>query len=130
MRPGAIIVVHDRWHTAATLQKALPCILKSGDCSTRVPRHGSPNRVQIVILEEYLDGPVLMMSGICCICMHGIHVYVAFSTWSCIDPPVVGCISPSFCFESYNWSSYVTDFDDWGVQAQYLVGDISHERRQ
>eukprot|EP00434_Breviolum_minutum_P021757 symbB.v1.2.019205.t1/scaffold1562.1/size111602/4 len=30
VRPGAIIVVHDRWHTAATLRKALPCILKSG----------------------------------------------------------------------------------------------------
>eukprot|EP00913_Durusdinium_trenchii_P030463 g28535.t1 len=30
VRPGAIIVVHDRWHTAETLRKALPRILKSG----------------------------------------------------------------------------------------------------
>merc|ERR1711862_479407 len=30
VRPGAIIVVHDRWHTPATLARALPVILKSG----------------------------------------------------------------------------------------------------
>lgn len=29
-RPGAIIVVHDRWHTPATLQKALPRIALKG----------------------------------------------------------------------------------------------------
>lgn len=29
-RPGAVIVVHDRWHTAATLDKALPEIAKRG----------------------------------------------------------------------------------------------------
>merc|ERR1712130_174778 len=30
VRPGAIIVVHDRWHTPETLRKALPEILKTG----------------------------------------------------------------------------------------------------
>lgn len=29
-RPGAVIVVHDRWHTPETLKKALPQILASG----------------------------------------------------------------------------------------------------
>jgi len=29
-RPGAVIVVHDRWHTAETLRKALPLIAKKG----------------------------------------------------------------------------------------------------
>eukprot|EP00933_Yihiella_yeosuensis_P037595 TRINITY_DN31590_c0_g1_i1.p1 TRINITY_DN31590_c0_g1~~TRINITY_DN31590_c0_g1_i1.p1 ORF type:complete len:316 (-),score=45.74 TRINITY_DN31590_c0_g1_i1:190-1137(-) len=30
VRPGAVIVVHDRWHTPATLAKALPMILGDG----------------------------------------------------------------------------------------------------
>ncbi|CAJ1434843.1 unnamed protein product [Effrenium voratum] len=30
VRPGAIIVIHDRWHTAETLRRALPSILTSG----------------------------------------------------------------------------------------------------
>jgi len=29
-RPGAVIIVHDRWHTAETLRKALPLIAKKG----------------------------------------------------------------------------------------------------
>jgi len=29
-RPGAVIVVHERWHTAETLRKALPLIAKRG----------------------------------------------------------------------------------------------------
>mmetsp|Transcript_16801 Transcript_16801/g.43432 ORF Transcript_16801/g.43432 Transcript_16801/m.43432 type:complete len:333 (+) Transcript_16801:91-1089(+) len=30
VRPGAVIVVHDRWHTPATLDKALPLIAEKG----------------------------------------------------------------------------------------------------
>ena len=40
VRPGAIIVVHDRWHTAATLRKALPAILKSGSLTGKLDLFG------------------------------------------------------------------------------------------
>ena len=69
VRPGAIIAVHDRWHTAETLRKALPRILKSGrlDRELRPSTRGVHARRSPWfwedVWEETGDGTVMIACG-------------------------------------------------------------------